>query len=363
MPPHSPHPPVPGRLRLGLSLGYDAIGADAVALARQAETLGYSVAWAAEAYGSDAVSVLAWVAAHTSRIDVGSAVLQIPARSPAMAAMTAASLDALSGGRFRLGLGVSGPQVSEGWHGVRFTAPLQRTREYLDIVRLALRAEPVRYAGTHFTLPLPDGPGKALRLSLRPVPQPIPVYLAAIGPQSLELTGELAEGWLAIFFSPEHASGALDRLRAGRIRAGRTHQPMTGFDVAPTVPVVVHDDLEQAALPVRAYTALYLGGMGSKKHNFYNALAARMGFQAQAAKVQSLFLDGRHRAAAAAVPQELIDTTALIGPGARIRDRLHAYAEAGVTTLNVAAMAPSLEERLAALRTVTQALDESGLAA
>ena len=363
MPPLPTDTPVPGRLRLGLSLGYDAVGSEAVTLAREAERLGYAVAWAAEAYGSDAVSVLAWVAAHTSRIDVGSAVLQIPARSPAMAAMTAASLDALSGGRFRLGLGVSGPQVSEGWHGVRFDAPLQRTREYLQIVRLALRAQPVRYAGTHFTLPLPDGPGKPIRLSLRPVPQPIPVYLAAIGPRSLELTGELAEGWLAIFFSPEHAAGALDRLRAGRTRAGHTHEPMAGFDVAPTVPVVVDDDLERAALPVRAYTALYLGGMGSRTHNFYNALAARMGFEAQAATVQRLFLDGQHRAAAAAVPLAFIDATALIGPPARIRDRLHAYAEAGVTTLGVAALASSQDERVAALRTVARALDESGLAA
>lgn len=357
-------------MRLGLNLGY--FGADAgqggrwLDLARTAERLGYSVIWVAEAYGSDAPTVLAWLAAHTQRIDVGSAVLQIPARSPAMTAMTAAGLARLSGDRFRLGLGVSGPQVSEGWHGVPFAQPLERTREYVQIVRLALRAEPVRYAGRHFTLPLTDAagrPGKAIRLSLRPLPAPIPVYLAAIGPQSLELAGELADGWLGVFFSPEHAAEAIARLRHGRIRAGHTDQPMTGFDVAPTVPVVVHEDIEQAAVPVRAYTALYLGGMGSKTHNFYNALAGRMGFAAQAATVQRLFLDGQHRAAAAAVPLPFVDGTALIGPPARIRDRLQAYAEAGVTTLGVAPLAADQGQRLAALRTLAQALDDSGLAA
>src|SRR6201991_1238562 len=193
-----------------------------MALAQEAERLGYSVVWAAEAYGSDVPTVLAWVAAQTTRIDVGSAILQIPGRSPAMTAMTAATLDTLSGGRFRLGLGVSGPQVSEGWHGVRFDRPLARTREYVDIVRMALRRDRVRYDGQTYQLPLPDGPGKALRLTVHPVRESIPVYLAAVGPKNLELTGEIADGWLAIFFSPDFAPESLRRIEAGRVKAGRT---------------------------------------------------------------------------------------------------------------------------------------------
>src|SRR5215213_10077904 len=208
----------PGRLCLVLSLGYWGAGNDAenLELAREADRLGYSVAWAAEAYGSDAATVLTWVAAQTQRIDVGSAVFQIPARTPAMTAMTAATLDTLSGGRFRLGLGVSGPQVSEGWHGVRFDHPLARTREYVEIVRRTLRRETVSYQGQHFTLPLPDGPGRALKLTVHPVRAEIPLYLAAVGPKNLALTGEIADGWLAIFFSPEHASLSLDTIRTAR---------------------------------------------------------------------------------------------------------------------------------------------------
>src|SRR5919198_891700 len=211
-------------MRLGLNLGYWGAGNDAanLALAREADRLGYSVVWAAEAYGSDVVSVLAWVAAQTERIDVGSAIMQIPARAPAMTAMTAASLDTLSGGRFRLGLGVSGPQVSEGWHGVRFAKPLARTREYVDIVRLALDRQTVRYDGDHFTLPLPDGPGKPLKLMLHPYRRHIPIYLAVIGPKNLELAGEIADGWLSIFFAPEYAEGSLAPLRTGAARAGKT---------------------------------------------------------------------------------------------------------------------------------------------
>src|SRR4051795_4067434 len=205
-------------MRLGLNLGYWGAGDDAnnLLLAQEADRLGYAVAWAAEAYGSDAATVLTWVAAHTKNIDVGSAIFQIPARSPAMVAMTAATLDALSGGRVRLGVGVSGPQVSEGWHGVRFDAPLGRTREYVEIVRMALRRESVKYDGEHFRLPLPGGPGKPIKLTVHPVRADIPVYLAAVGPRNLELTGQIADGWLGIFFSPEHASVSMQPLRTGR---------------------------------------------------------------------------------------------------------------------------------------------------
>jgi F420-dependent oxidoreductase-like protein len=347
-------------MRLAVNLGYWGAGNDHenLALAQEADRLGYDSAWAAEAYGSDAATVLAWVAAQTTNLDVGSAVFQIPARSPAMTAMTAATLDTLSGGRFRLGLGVSGPQVSEGWHGVRFDKPLARTREYVDIVRLALGRQKVEYDGQFWTLPLPDGPGKALRLTVFPVRKDLRIYLAAIGPQNLELTGEIADGWLAIFFAPEHAAQLLTHVAAGRAKAGKD---MSGFDVVPTVPVVVGDDLEACAAPLRGYAALYVGGMGSREQNFYNRLAVSMGYAEAAATVQDLFLAHEPREAAAAVPFEFIDRTSLIGPPERIRDRLHAYAESGVTTLSVASYAGPLDERIAALRTVAEALSASGL--
>jgi F420-dependent oxidoreductase-like protein len=347
-------------MRLGVNLGYWGAGNDQdnLALAQEADRLGYDSVWAAEAYGSDAATVLAWVAAQTERVDIGSAVFQIPARTPAMAAMTAATLDSLSGGRFRLGLGVSGPQVSEGWHGVRFDKPLARTREYIEVVRLALGREKVAHEGTFYPLPLPDGPGKALRLTVHPVRERLPIYLAAIGPRNLELAGELADGWLAIFFAPEHAGELLGHVASGRARVG---VDLAGFDVVPTVPVVVGDDLEACAAPLRHYAALYVGGMGSKEQNFYNRLAVSMGYEEAAARVQDMYLARNHRDAAEAVPFEFIDRTSLIGPRERIRDRLSAYAEAGVTTLSVASYAGSLDERVAALRTLAEVLDESGL--
>ncbi len=346
-------------MRLGLNIGYVS-GADAdehVALATEAEQLGYDVCWAAEAYGSDAPTLLSFIAARTQRIDVGSAIMQIPARTPAMTAMTAASLDVLSHGRFRLGLGVSGPQVSEGWHGVRFDKPLGRTREYVEIVRMALARRPVAYQGEHHVLPLPDGPGKALKLMLHPQRE-IPVYLATIGPKNLELTGEIADGWLGIFFAPEHAAVSLDPLRAGAERAGRSFDDI---DVTPTVPVVVGDDVNACAEPLRGYTALYVGGMGSRQQNFYNALARRMGFEEAAARIQDLYLDKKHREAMAAVPFELVDQTSLIGPPARITDRLSAYADAGVRTMAITPGGHTFDQRLATLRTVAEALSASGL--
>jgi F420-dependent oxidoreductase-like protein len=347
-------------MRLAVNLGYWRAGNDPdnLALAQEADRLGFDSAWAAEAYGSDAATVLAWIAAQTERIGVGSAIFQIPARTPAMTAMTAATLDSLSEGRFRLGLGVSGPQVSEGWHGVRFDKPLARTREYVEIVRKALAREKVSHQGTHWTLPLPDGPGKALRLTVHPAREHIPLYLAAVGPKNLELTGEIADGWLAIFFAPEHAKESTDHIVTGRAKVGKD---MTGFDVVPTVPVVVGDDLDACAAPLRHYAALYVGGMGSREQNFYNRLAVRMGYEEAAATVQDLYLARQHRDAAEAVPFEFIDRTSLIGPKERIRDRLAAFAEAGVTTLALASYAGSLDERVSALRTVSEALDESGL--
>ena len=347
-------------MRLAISCGYAGMGLgnDTLDLVQEAERLGYAQAWVAEAYGSDAPTVLAWLAAQTSTIGLGAGVMQIPARTPAMTAMTAATLDTLSRGRFHLGLGVSGPQVSEGWHGVRFAAPLARTREYVEIVRMALRREQVTYAGDHFTLPLPDGPGKALRLTIRPPRADLPIYLAAVGPRNLRLAGEVADGWLGIFFSPEHSADQLGAVRAGReaVGAGVGGDPMAGFDVVATVPVVVTDDLEAARAAVAGYTALYIGGMGSREQNFYNRLARALGFDAAADEIQDLYLAGRPRDAADAVPFDLVDSTALIGPPERITERIGRYAAAGVTTLSVAPYAQTTEERAAVLRTVADAL-------
>ena len=349
-------------MRLGLSLGYQtswSTPADHLALAQEADRLGFSVVWAAEAYGSDSPSMLAWIAGQTTRIDVGSAVMQIPARTPAATAMTAATIDTLSGGRFRLGLGVSGPQVSEGWHGVRFAKPLARTREYVDIVKLALARKPVAYDGAHYTLPLPDGPGKALRRGFHPPREHIPSDLAAVGPKNLELAGEIADGWLAVFLTPEHAAEQLSAVAAGRARAGAD---LTGFDVVPSVPVVLGDDVAACADLVRPYAALYVGGMGSREQNFYNRLAVRMGYSDAARTVQDLYLDRRMREAATAVPQEFIDRTSLLGPADRMTGRIREYAAAGVTTLSVTLFAGDRESSLHTLRTVAAAFEAAGVA-
>ncbi len=347
-------------MKLGLNLGYWGAGNDAdnLALTKEADDLGYSVAWVAEAYGSDAPTVLAWVGAQTTRIDIGSAIFQIPGRTPANCAMTAATLDTLSGGRFRLGLGVSGPQVSEGWHGVRFDKPLARTREYSDIVKLALSRQKVRYDGQHYVLPLPDGPGKALQLTVHPVREHIPMYLAAVGPKNLELSGELFDGWLAIFYSPEFAPEQLAQIAAGREKVGKT---MEGFDVVPTVPIVIGDDPRACADPIRWYAALYVGGMGSRDKNFYNQLASRMGYEEAAGKVQDLYLDRKYDEAAAEVPFEFLDATALLGSKERIAEKMQVLAASGVTTLTLSPFTGTLDERKATLRTALEALELSGV--
>ena len=326
-------------------------------MAQEADRLGYAVVWSAEAYGSDAVSMLAWIAGQTRQIDVGSAILQIPARTPAMTAMTAATIDALSGGRFRLGLGVSGPQVSEGWHGVRFAKPLARTREYVDIVKMALARQPVAYAGEHYTLPLPDGPGKALRLGFHPPREAIPVYLAAVGPKNLELAGEIADGWLAIFFAPDAAGEYLRHVERGRAKRGLG---LAGFDVAPSVPVVAGDNVAWCADVIRPYTALYVGGMGSREQNFYNQLAVRMGYADAAREVQNLYLAGKKAEAAEAVPQEFIERTAILGNKAQITERIKQYAAAGVGTLNISPYVGDLESGIETLRLVAAAWPSSG---
>lgn len=347
-------------MKLHVNLGYWGAGNDSdnLEVAREADRLGYDCVWAAEAYGSDAATVLSWIAAQTQQIDVGSAIFQIPGRTPANTAMTAATLDTLSGGRFRLGLGVSGPQVSEGWHGVRFSKPLTRTKEYVDIVRMALARERVSYNGEFFTLPLPDGPGKALTLTVHPVREHIPIYLASIGPKNLELTGEIADGWLAIFFSPEDAPELMKPLIEGRAKVGKTLQ---GFDVVPNVPVVPGADVEECANLVRPYAALYVGGMGSRDKNFYNQLAVRMGYEEAAIEIQERYMAKDYAGAAAAVPFEFIDSTSLIGPPERITKRLAVYANAGATSLSVASFAGTLKERVATLHIMKKALADSGV--
>jgi F420-dependent oxidoreductase-like protein len=348
-------------MRLGLNLGYWGMGNNAsnLAYAREADELGYSVVWAAEAYGSDAATVLAYMAAQTARIDIGAAVFQIPARQPTMTAMTAATLDSLSGGRFRLGLGVSGPQVSEGWYGVPFAAPIGRTREYIEIVNLALRREEVVYSGKHYTLPIPDGPGKKLNLIIHPVRDHVPIYLGSLGPQNLRLTGEIADGWLGLFADPDALGPVLATIAEGRAKVGRT---MDGFDVSPTIPLVVGDDLTACADVTRRQTALYIGGMGSRDKNFYNDLACRMGYEAEAAAVQEHYLAKRYKDAEAALPQELLERIGLLGTVDRIADRMRDYAAAGVTTINVAlyhqAAAGSSQS---VLRTALDALEKSGV--
>ncbi|GIE95140.1 LLM class F420-dependent oxidoreductase [Paractinoplanes rishiriensis] len=348
-------------MRLGLNLGYQSAWttpADHLAMAQEADRLGYSVVWAAEAYGSDAVSMLSWIAGQTEQIDLGSAVMQIPARTPAMTAMTAATIDTLSGGRFRLGLGVSGPQVSEGWHGVRFGKPLGRTREYVDIVKMAVARQPVSYAGEHYTLPLPDGPGKPLKLGFHPPRPAVPIYLAAVGPKNLELAGEIADGWLAIFFAPDAAGEYLQHIERGRAKHGLG---LTGFDVAPTVPVVVGDNVAWCADVIRPYASLYVGGMGSREQNFYNQLAVRMGYPDAARTIQDLYLSGQKAEAAEAVPQEFIERTSIVGPKPVIVERIRQYAAAGVGTLSVSPYVGDLKSGIDTLRIVFEAYEESGV--
>src|SRR3954468_627554 len=347
-------------MKLGLNLGYWGLvsGDDNMAMVAEAERLGYSVAWCAEAYGNDAATVLTWIAAKTERIDVGSAIFQIPARTPAMTAMTAATIHTLSDGRFRLGLGVSGPQVSEGWHGAKFDKPLGRTREYIDLIRMAFARERVAYQGDHYTLPLPDGPGKPLKMIIHPVREHMPIYLAAIGPKNLELAGEKCDGWLAIFYDPEFATDQVASIRAGMERAGRADAP---FDIVPTMPVVVGDDVQACADPIRGYAALYIGGMGSREQNFYNRRAVRVVYEAEAKEIQDLYLDRKYDEAAAAVPFEFVDRTTLIGPVERMAEKMQQLAKAGVTTLNVSGYGPTQEERVATLRAVAAALDKAGV--
>jgi F420-dependent oxidoreductase-like protein len=341
-------------MRLGLYVGYWGLGITAeqqLELVREAETAGYDSVWAAEAYGSDAATVLAWLAGQTERIRIGSAIFQMPARSPAMTAMTAATLDHISNGRMMLGIGSSGPQVAEGWHGQRFAKQLQRTREYVEIVRKALSRERLEFDGESYTLPLPDGPGKALKLMIAPVQERIPIYIAAIGPKNTQLTGEIADGWIPTFFAPEHVGDARKLLEEGAARSGRT---LDDFDIAPTVSICIADDVDRARDSMRQYLALYIGGMGSRERNFYNALVCRYGFEDAAKEIQDLYLEGKKDEAAAAIPPELIDTITLVGPRDKVADRLGAYRDAGVGTLIALPVAFTPEDRSRMVRELAE---------
>ncbi len=330
-------------MRLGFYMGYAPPGTsplELIELAQEAERLGYDSAWAAEAWGSDAVTVLSWLAATTSRLKIGSAILQMPARTPANTVMTAATLDLMSGGRFLLGLGTSGPQVVEGWHGRPWGKPLTRTREYVELVRMGLRRDTLELHGDEYEVPYsgPDatGLGKPLKLMLRPLRAEIPIYLAALSPKNVRLAFEIADGWLPIYFSPERA------------RAAFGYELRDGFDIAPSVQVIVTDDVDAGRDVIRPVLALYVGGMGAKGANFYNALVRRYGYEAEAERIQELYLDGKQREAIAAVPDKLVDDVALVGPKERIADRLEAWRESGATTLLVTT------RDVAALRTMAE---------
>ena len=325
-------------MRLGLNLGYAGVGADELVL--EAEQLGYDSVWAAEAWGFDAVTVLSWLAARTERIHLGSAVLQMPARTPAMTAMTAYTLDELSAGRLRLGLGLSGPQVVEGWHGVPYGKPLGKTREYVSIVRRVLeRRKRLQHDGEHYQIPYrgsdSTGLGKPLMLIGRPARPDLPIYLASIGPKNVALTAEIADGWLPVFFSPDHARDVFwPHLEEGFARADDPGKP-SAFDVAPTVSAVITDDLDAGRAQIKPFLALYIGGMGAKSRNFYNDLAGRYGFEQETERIQDLYLAGRKEEAIANVPDALVDLTSLVGTKEMVRDRLEAWQEAEVTSLLV----------------------------
>jgi len=320
-------------MKLGIVLGYS--GADMtlpVDRVLEAEALGFDSVWSSEAYGSDAVTPAAWVLARTSRIKVGTAIMQMPARTPAMTAMTAMTLDALSGGRFILGIGPSGPQVVEGWHGVAYGKPLLRTREYIEIIRRILeRGQPLTYAGEHYQIPYmgPDatGLGKPLK-SIMHGNARMKIYTATIAPASIRNSAEIADGMFPIFMNPQRFDLFEPHLNAGFARSSNQRSLAT-YDICPFVPVSMSDDMEKARLPIKQHLALYVGGMGARDKNFYNDYAKRLGYEAQALRIQDAFLAGRKAEAVAAVPDALVDEIALVGPAERIRDRLQAWKEAG----------------------------------
>jgi F420-dependent oxidoreductase-like protein len=337
-------------LKLGLNTGFWASGAPspaALEAVKEAERLGFDSIWTSEAYGCDVLTPLAWWGSQTEKVRLGTAIMQMSARRPTAAAMAAMTMDHLSGGRFILGLGVSGPQVVEGWYGEPFAKPLARTREYVSIVRNAIaRQEPVTSGGAHYPLPVNGregitGLGKPLKSTLHPLRERIPLCLGAEGPKNIALTAEIADGWLALFYSPHH-DAELYRpcLEEGFARRDRPHDD---FEIHASIPFVVHDDVEQAADMIRPRLALYFGGMGARSMNFHREVPVRMGYEAEARKIQELYMDGKKDEAAAAVPTRLVEQLALIGPADKIRHDLEAWRESSVTSLLIE---PGPPERL-----------------
>jgi F420-dependent oxidoreductase-like protein len=348
-------------LKLGLNLGYWGIGPageDAAEIVRAAEGLGYESVWAAESYGSDVVSVLAWLAAQTEKINLGAAIMQVPARPPAAAAMAGATIDKLSGGRFLFGFGPSGPQVSEGWYGVPYAKPWGRTREYIEVVReIIAREGPVNHQGEYYTLPLPGGEGKPLKLNFHPVRNEIPVFVGAIGRKSVEMAAEICDGWIPIFFSVDAFEETWgEHLEAGFAKGGRQRSDL---EVSPSLQVAIDGDLEAAKNVVKAGLVLYFGGMGSRKTNFYVDLAHRFGFGDVADEVQKRFQDGDRGGAFEAMPDEIVEATSLVGTEAEVAERIERFRGAGIDRLIVSpvhverAEQQHTLERLAALAGVS----------
>ena len=350
-------------LKLGLNLGYWGIGpqgADAVEAVRAAESAGFDSVWVAESYGSDVVSVLAWLAPQTETIKLGAAIMQVPARPPAAAAMAGATIDALSGGRFIFGFGPSGPQVSEGWYGVEYPKPWGRTREYIEIVReIVARQGKLEYSGEHYQLPIEGGTGqgKALKLNFHPVRDEIPIFVGAIGRKSVEMAAEICDGWIPIFFSADAFEETWgEHLEAGFERGGRSRSDL---EISPTLQVAIDGDLDAARGVVKAGLLLYLGGMGSKETNFYVDLTHRFGFGEVADEVQTLYLDGKREEAYAAIPDELVDATSLVGSEDEVARRIDKLAAAGVDRLICSPVHMDPAQRL---RTIERLSELTGVA-
>ncbi|GIK75383.1 MAG: hypothetical protein BroJett021_43710 [Chloroflexota bacterium] len=341
-------------MRLGLMVGYSGSTITLpMEMIKEADRLGYYAVWTAEAYGSDAVVPLAWIGAQTERIKLGTAILQMPARTPANTAMTAMTLDQLSGGRMLLGLGLSGPQVVEGWHGVAYGKPLGKTREYVSIVRaIFAREAPLVHDGEHYQIPYKGADATGLGKPLKSIlhgRRDLPIYLAAIGPKNVELAAEIADGWLPIIFSPAHYAETYQaQVEAGFAKAGGGKSLAT-FDIAPSVPVVLGDDVDACRASIKPFLALYIGGMGARGKNFYHDLACRYGFQEAADRVQDLYLAGQKDEAARAIPDELVDATALCGPKARIAEKLEMWKASPITTLNMTTFDPAAVRVMAEL--------------
>jgi F420-dependent oxidoreductase-like protein len=341
-------------MRLGLLAGtFGPKPSVPMDLILEAEKLGYDSVWTAEAYGNDAITPLTWIGAKTSKIKLGTAIMQMPARTPAMTAMTAMTLDALSGGRFILGLGPSGPQVIEGWHGVAYGRPLTRTREYVTIVRKILaREEPVEHKGFHYEIPYrgpgASGLGKPLKSILHGRAD-LKIYTASISPNGLECAGEVADGVFPVWMNPEKGDVLLPSINKGIAAAAGGKKKLADFDIAPFITCVLGDDLEKCRMPVKGMLALYIGGMGARGKNFYNDYAKRLGYEAEAVKIQDLYLDGKKAEAMAAVPDQLVDAIALVGPAERIRDRVEVWKKSPATSMLIGTGQPEALRLLAEL--------------